>query len=73
MVTSESSLDTAIAVLTGICGVAPTAEAHSRRPLGQMAGGAVTLIDAIGQLDEACIGIDDLALRLPSLNDAPPA
>jgi ABC-2 type transport system ATP-binding protein len=69
VVTSRSSLDTAIAVLTGICGVAPTVDAHSRRLLGPVAGGAVTLIDAIRQLDEAGVGIDDLALRRPSLDD----
>ncbi len=69
VVTAGSPLETAAAVLSAICGVAPTVDQHSRRLLGPVAGGAGTLIEAIRLLDEAGVGIDDLALRRPSLDD----
>ncbi len=69
VVTAGSPLATAAGVLTAICGVAPTVDEHSRRLLGPVAGGAGTLLEAIRLLDEAGVGIDDLALRRPSLDD----
>ena len=64
-----SSLDVASSILTGICGAAPTVEEHQRRLHGPVVGGPRTLVDAIRLLDEAGVGIDDLALRRPSLDD----
>lgn len=69
VVSAGSSLDKAAAILTGLCGSEPTVESHQRRLHGPITGGPGTLVDAIRLLDEAGIGIDDLALRRPSLDD----
>ncbi|MFP5342705.1 MAG: ATP-binding cassette domain-containing protein [Candidatus Limnocylindria bacterium] len=47
----------------------PTVDEHTRRLTVPATGGAAKLVQVVRDLDEAGIGIDDIALRRPTLDD----
>lgn len=62
-------LPEAIAILTRIAGEEPIVDEHTRKLTVPAHGGAARLVQVVRELDEAGIGIDDIALRRPTLDD----
>ena len=59
----------AIEVLTQIADEQPIVDEHTRKLTVPAHGGAARLVQVVRDLDEAGIGIDDIALRRPTLDD----
>jgi len=59
----------AIEVLTRIADEQPIVDEHTRKLTVPAHGGAARLVQVVRDLDEAGIGIDDIALRRPTLDD----
>jgi ABC-2 type transport system ATP-binding protein len=59
----------AIELLTGLAGEAPLVDEHTRKLTVPAHGGASVLVRVVRALDEAGIGIDDIGLRRPTLDD----
>ena len=62
-------LPLAIAILARIAGEEPIVDEHTRKLTVPAHGGASRLVQVVRELDEAGIGIDDIALRRPTLDD----
>jgi ABC-2 type transport system ATP-binding protein len=62
-------LPRAIELLGSIAGEAPIVDEHTRKLTVPAHGGAARLVQVVRDLDEAGIGIDDIALRRPTLDD----
>ena len=62
-------LPRAIAILARIAGEEPIIDEHTRKLTVPAHGGAARLVQVVRELDEAGIGIDDIALRRPTLDD----
>jgi ABC-2 type transport system ATP-binding protein len=58
-----------VEVLAASCGERPLVDEHTRRLTVPAHGGAARLVQVVRDLDEAGIGIDDIALRRPTLDD----
>jgi ABC-2 type transport system ATP-binding protein len=56
-------------VLAASCGERPVVDEHTRKLTVAAHGGAARLVQVVRDLDEAGIGIDDIALRRPTLDD----
>jgi ABC-2 type transport system ATP-binding protein len=56
-------------VLAASCGEQPVVDEHTRKLTVAAHGGAARLVQVVRDLDEAGIGIDDIALRRPTLDD----
>jgi ABC-2 type transport system ATP-binding protein len=56
-------------VLAVPCGERPVVDEHTRKLTVPAHGGAARLVQVVRDLDEAGIGIDDIALRRPTLDD----
>ncbi|SDJ00469.1 ABC-2 type transport system ATP-binding protein [Frankineae bacterium MT45] len=68
--TDSSALDTAAAIMRGVGdGAEPSVDTESRRVSVPVNAGASVLAEVVRQLDAVGIGIDDLALRRPTLDD----
>lgn len=68
-VTDPAQLRTATAILAGLGHGQPQSDPDQRRVTVPAKGGAATLVAAARGLDDAGIGLDDLGLRRPSLDD----
>lgn len=62
-------LPRAIEILARIAGEEPIVDEHTRKLTVPAHGGAARLVQVVRDLDEAGIGIDDIALRRPTLDD----
>jgi ABC-2 type transport system ATP-binding protein len=69
VVHSREVLARAVEVLARDGDGAPTIDEHTRRVTVPATGGASRLVQVVRDLDEAGIGIDDIALRRPTLDD----
>jgi ABC-2 type transport system ATP-binding protein len=69
VVHGRDAVPRAIELLTRIGGEAPIVDEHTRRLTIPAQGGAARLVQVVRDLDEAGIGIDDIALRRPTLDD----
>ena len=56
-------------VVAGLCGGEVTVQEHVRRLTAPTQGGAGQLVRVIRALDDAGVGIDDIGLRRPTLDD----
>ena len=65
----RDALARATEVLAASCGERPVVDEHTRRLTVAAHGGAARLVQVVRDLDEAAIGIDDIALRRPTLDD----
>ncbi len=68
-VTDLAQLQKAAAILAGLGQGQPQSDPDQRRVTVPAKGGAATLVAAARGLDDAGIGLDDLGLRRPSLDD----
>ena len=59
----------AIEVLARTAGEPPVVDEHTRRLTVPAHGGAARLVQVVRDLDDAGIGIDDIGLRRPTLDD----
>jgi ABC-2 type transport system ATP-binding protein len=59
----------AVEALAASCGERPVVDEHTRRLTVAAHGGAARLVQVVRDLDEAQVGIDDIALRRPTLDD----
>ena len=69
VVNRASSLEAAAQALSSIANGPAVLDADGQRVTVPVAGGAGTLLDAVRELDAAGVGIDDVALRRPTLDD----
>lgn len=69
VVHSNEVIARAVEVLARDGDGSPTVDAHTRRITIPATGGAARLVQVVRDLDEAGIGIDDIALRRPTLDD----
>jgi ABC-2 type transport system ATP-binding protein len=65
----RDDLGRAAAKLAAIAGEPPVIDEHTRRLTVPAHGGAAHLVQVVRELDEAGIGIDDISLRRPTLDD----
>jgi ABC-2 type transport system ATP-binding protein len=65
----RGQLGEAAALLERLAGAPPQVDERTRELLVPVSGGARFLVEAIRELDAAAIGIDDIALRRPTLDD----
>jgi ABC-2 type transport system ATP-binding protein len=65
----RDALQRGIQVLAETCGERPMVDEHTRRLTVPAHGGAARLVQVVRDLDEAKVGIDDIALRRPTLDD----
>jgi ABC-2 type transport system ATP-binding protein len=59
----------AIEILGRLAGERPIVDEHTRKLTVPAHGGAGRLVQVVRDLDEAGIGIDDIGLRRPTLDD----
>jgi ABC-2 type transport system ATP-binding protein len=59
----------AIEILARLGGEQPVVDEHTRKLTVPAHGGAAVLVQVVRDLDEAGIGIDDIGLRRPTLDD----
>jgi ABC-2 type transport system ATP-binding protein len=59
----------AVEVLAQLAGERPIVDEHTRKLTVPAHGGAARLVQVVRDLDEAGIGIDDIGLRRPTLDD----
>ena len=69
VVHGRDALGRAIEILAGLAGEQPIVDEHTRKLTVPAHGGAARLVQVVRELDEAGIGIDDIALRRPTLDD----
>ena len=69
VVHDAAMLATAQQVLAHTCGCEASVEEHMRRVTAHTQGGAGQLVTVIRDLDAAGVGIDDIGLRRPTLDD----
>ena len=69
VVHSREAVARAVEILTRDAQGECTVDEHTRRITVPASGGAGTLVQVVRDLDEAGIGIDDIGLRRPSLDD----
>jgi ABC-2 type transport system ATP-binding protein len=69
VVHSREAMQRAIEILGHIASERPIIDEHTRRLTVPAHGGAARLVQVVRELDEAGIGIDDIALRRPTLDD----
>jgi ABC-2 type transport system ATP-binding protein len=69
VVHARDEIDRASQVLARDCAGEVGVDAHTRRLTVPASGGAQQLVQVVRDLDEAGIGIDDVALRRPTLDD----
>jgi ABC-2 type transport system ATP-binding protein len=69
VVHDRAAIQPAMEILGRDCGGDCTLDEHTRRITVPARGGASTLVQVVRDLDEAGIGIDDIALRRPTLDD----
>jgi ABC-2 type transport system ATP-binding protein len=71
VVREQAAVSRARDVLTRVCGDGSdvTVDEHTRRLTAVTSGGASTLVQVLRDLDEAGVGIDDIGLRRPTLDD----
>jgi ABC-2 type transport system ATP-binding protein len=69
VVHGREAVPRAIEALAASCGERPHVDEHTRRLTVPAHGGAARLVQVVRDLDEAQIGIDDIALRRPTLDD----
>jgi ABC-2 type transport system ATP-binding protein len=69
VVHGRDAVPRAVEVLAANCGERPSVDEHTRRLTVPAHGGANRLVQVVRDLDEAQIGIDDIALRRPTLDD----
>jgi ABC-2 type transport system ATP-binding protein len=69
VVAAQADLDTARAALTGIADGAVVIDDHVRRLTAPVKGGAGVLVEALRRLDAEHVGVLDIALRRPTLED----
>jgi len=65
----RDALQRGMEVLEATCGERPILDEHTRRLTVPAHGGSSRLVQVVRDLDEAGIGIDDIALRRPTLDD----
>ena len=65
----DTQVSSAVTALAAIGTADPTVETGQRRITVPVAGGATVLIEAVRALDAAGVGIDDIGLRRPTLDD----
>jgi ABC-2 type transport system ATP-binding protein len=69
VVHSREAIAIAVEVLARDGDGTPTVDEHTRRITVPATGGAARLVQVVRDLDEAGIGIDDIALRRPTLDE----
>jgi ABC-2 type transport system ATP-binding protein len=72
VVREADQIDDAVRILASVAGATPTVEQHSRRvsvPVSADSGGAPVLIEALRALDAGGVGVHDVAVRRPTLDD----
>jgi ABC-2 type transport system ATP-binding protein len=69
VVHERDALARAIEVLAQTAGEQPIVDEHTRKLTVPAHGGAARLVQVVRDLDEAGIGIDDIGLRRPTLDD----
>ena len=69
VVHDRAAIERATAILSRDCAGDCTLDEHTRKITVPASGGAGTLVQVVRDLDEAGIGIDDIALRRPTLDD----
>ena len=69
VVHDRGEIERAQALLASRCGGETTLDQHTRKVTVPALGGAQTLVSVVRDLDEAGIGIDDIGLRRPTLDD----
>ena len=69
VVDDPGMLSLAVEVLARDTGGTPTVDAHARRITVPAEGGSQALMKVVRDFDEAGIGIDDIAMRRPTLDD----
>jgi ABC-2 type transport system ATP-binding protein len=69
VVHDRAEIERAQALLASRCGGDTTLDPHTRKVTVPALGGAQTLVSVVRDLDEAGIGIDDIGLRRPTLDD----
>jgi ABC-2 type transport system ATP-binding protein len=69
VVHGREAVPRAVETLAASCGERPVVDEHTRRLTVAAHGGAARLVQVVRDLDEAQIGIDDIALRRPTLDD----
>ena len=69
VVHSRDVMAQAIEILGRIAGEAAIVDEHTRKLTVPVHGGAARLVQVVRDLDEAGIGIDDIGLRRPTLDD----
>jgi ABC-2 type transport system ATP-binding protein len=69
VVHDRGRLPDAARILTGLALSEPTVDERARELIAPVTGGAKLLVEAVRQLDNAGIAVDDLALRRPTLDD----
>jgi len=69
VVHEASALPRAAEMVGRLCGSDVAVDEHVRRVTAQTQGGAGQLVTVIRALDEAGVGIDDIGLRRPTLDD----
>ena len=69
VVHSREAMTRAVEILSRDCAGDVTVDDHTRRLTVPTSAGAGALVQVVRDLDEAAIGIDDIALRRPTLDD----
>ena len=69
VVHTGQSVDAAAAALRSLASGEVLADAEDHKVVAPVAGGSAVLVDAIRALDSAGVGVDDIALRRPTLDD----
>lgn len=69
VVHDRAQLADAARILTGLALGEPSVDERARELIAPVTGGAKLLVEAVRQLDNAGIAVDDLALRRPTLDD----
>jgi ABC-2 type transport system ATP-binding protein len=69
VVEDPGALQRAVEVLARDTGATPTVDEHQRRITAPAEGGSQALMKVVRDFDEAGIGIDDIAMRRPTLDD----
>jgi ABC-2 type transport system ATP-binding protein len=69
VVHDPAHLDTARTVLARVGGAEPKVDAGLRRVSVPVSGGTRVLVDALRELDDAGVSVDDVSLQRPTLDD----
>ncbi|MET8142458.1 ATP-binding cassette domain-containing protein [Sphaerisporangium sp. NPDC005288] len=69
VVRRDDEVETARAALARLASARPRVERHLRRITVPVTGGPAALVEAVRELDARSVGIDDISLRRPTLDD----